>query len=374
MYTLLNIFHLSIKELRSLGRDTMMLVIIAFAFSGQIYVVAKGLPESLHMAPIAIVDEDRSQLSQRIVNAFYPPRFRVPDIIDQSATDPAMDVGLYTFVLDIPPDFQRDVLAGRQPTIQVNVDATRMAQAFLGNSYIHVIVDGEVKAFVQRHRADAVLPVEPEVHVLFNPNLSTIWFGSVMELINSITALSVILTGAALIREREHGTIEHLLVMPLTPFEIMMAKVWAMGLVVVVVATASLVFIVQGALEVPIQGSITLFILGMALYLFATTSLGILLGTVARSMPQLGLLMAITLLPLEVLSGGRTPFESMPEFVQKLMLAAPTTHFVSLSQAILYRGADITIVWPQCLALMAIGSVFFGLALARFRKTIGTMA
>ena len=278
MHTLLNIFHLGVKELRSLGRDTMMLVIIAFAFSGQIYVVATGIPESLHLAPIAIVDEDRSHLSQRIVNAFYPPRFLVPALIEQYATDPGMDVGLYTFVLDIPPDFQRDVLAGRQPTIQVNVDATRMTQAFIGNSYIHVIVNDEVREFVRGHRAAAVLPVDPEVRVLFNPNLSSVWFGAVMELINSITALSLILTGAALIREREHGTIEHLLVMPLTPFEIMMAKVWSMGLVVVVVATASIVFIVQGWLEVPIQGSIALFVLGMALHLFATTSLGILAG------------------------------------------------------------------------------------------------
>jgi ABC-2 type transport system permease protein len=154
----------------------------------------------------------------------------------------------------------------------------------------------------------------------------------------------------------------------------MMAKVWSMGLVVVLVATASLVFVVQGWLDVPIQGSIVLFVLGMALHLFATTSLGILLGTVARSMPQLGLLMVITLLPLQMLSGGMTPFESMPDWVQKLMLVAPTTHFVALAQAILYRGADITIVWPRCLALLAIGSVFFWLALSRFRKTIGTMA
>ena len=93
MHTLLNIFYLGIKELRSLGRDTMMLIIITFAFSGQIYVVATGIPESLHKAPIAIVDEDRSQLSQRIVNAFYSPRFLVPAIIDPSATDSGMDVG-----------------------------------------------------------------------------------------------------------------------------------------------------------------------------------------------------------------------------------------------------------------------------------------
>jgi ABC-2 type transport system permease protein len=374
VHTLLNIFHLGVKELRSLGRDTLMLVLILFSFTAQVYLTATGLPESLHKAPIAIVDEDRSPLSSRIINAFYPPHFLAPVLIDQYAADPGMDEGLYTFVIDIPPDFQRDVLAGREPTIQVNVDATRMSQAFIGNSYIQIIINGEVTAFVQGHRALATLPVELEVRARFNPNLSSAWFGSVMEVINSITMLSIILTSAALIREREHGTIEHLLVMPLTPFEIMMAKVWAMGLVVVVVATASIVVVVQGMLKVPIEGSIGLFVAGMALHLFATTSMGIFLGTVARSMPQMGLLMIITLLPLEMLSGGTTPRESMPELVQNIMLAAPTTHFVSLAQAILYRGAGFSIVWPQFLALIAIGSIFFILALSRFRKTISSMA
>jgi len=374
MRALLNIFHLGVKELRSLGRDRLMLALILFSFTGQVYMTATGVPESLHKAPIAIVDEDRSPLSSRIANAFYPPHFLTPAMIDQYATDPGMDTGLYTFVLDIPPDFQSDVLAGRQPTIQLNVDATRMSQAFIGNSYIQNIVNGEVTAFVEGHRAVATLPVELEVRARFNPNLSSVWFGSVMEVINSITMLSIILTGAALIREREHGTIEHLLAMPLTPFEIMMAKVWAMGLVVVVVATASLVFVVQGVLEVPIEGSIGLFVAGMTLHLFATTSMGIFMGTVARSMPQMGLLMIIVLLPLQMLSGGTTPRESMPELVQNLMLAAPTTHFVALAQAILYRGAGFGIVWPEFLALLAIGGVFFVLALGRFRKTIGSMA
>ncbi|MBX9637270.1 MAG: ABC transporter permease [Nitrosomonas sp.] len=136
----------------------------------------------------------------------------------------------------------------------------------------------------------------------------------------------------------------------------------------------SMIVIVQGLLEVPLQGSLTLFLASMTLFLFTTTSLGILLGTVARSMPQLGLLLLIILLPLEMLSGGLTPRESMPELVQNIMLVAPTTHFVSLSQAILYRGAGFFIIWPQLLALLAIGTVFFILALARFRKTISSMA
>ena len=373
METLLNIYYLGIKELRSLSRDTMMLVMIIFSFTGQVYLIATGVPQSLHKAPIAIVDEDRSPLSTRIVNAFYEPYFLTPVIIDQYETDHGMDVGVYSFVLDIPSHFQRDMLAGRQPALQLNIDATRISQAFIGNTYIQTILNGEVNAFAQGHRAIVTLPVELEIRTRFNPNLSSVWFGSLMEVINSITTLSIILTGAALIREREHGTIEHLLVMPLTPFEIMSAKVWSMGLVVMVVATASIIFVVHGFLDVPIQGSLGLFILGSLLHLFATTSLGIYLGTLARSMPQLGLLMLIILLPLQMLSGGMTPRESMPVLVQNIMLAAPTTHFVSLAQAILYRGAGFGIVWKDFLALIGIGGVFFALALNRFRNTISSM-
>ncbi|MBR7206692.1 ABC transporter permease, partial [Pseudomonas aeruginosa] len=230
------------------------------------------------------------------------------------------------------------------------------------------------REFVSRYRAEPSMPAQIEVRMEFNPNLTQAWFGGVMEVINQITMLSIILTGAALIREREHGTVEHLLVMPLSAFEIMMAKVWSMGLVVLVAAGLSLQWVVRGWLDVPISGSVGLFLLGAGLHLFATTSMGIFLGTVARSMPQLGLLTILVLLPLNILSGGTTPRESMPELVQNIMLAAPTTHFVSLAQAILFRGAGFDIVWPQFAGIVVIGSAFFFGALWRFRRTISQMA
>ena len=320
------------------------------------------------------MDEDQSQLSQRIVSAFYPPQFNTPALITAREMDAGMDAGHYTFVLNIPPDFQRDVLAGRAAEVQLNVDATRMSQAFSGNAYVQQIVLSEVSEFVQRYRGTAAPPVDLALRMRFNPALDKAWFGSLMEIINSVTMLSIILTGAALIREREHGTIEHLLVMPVTPTEIMLASVWSMALVVLLAATTSLVLVVQGLLRVPIGGSLGLFLAGAALHLFATTSMGIFMATVARSMPQFGLLMVLTLIPLEMLSGGTTPRESMPALVQDLMLAAPTTHFVELGQAILYRGAGMDVVWPQFLALAGIGSVLFALSLARFRRTISSMA
>ena len=371
--TLSNIYRLGLKELQSLRADKVLLILICWAFSGAIYTAATGASQELRNAPIAVVDEDQSPLSRRIVGAFYPPYFVTPEIIDHAEMDARMDAGLATFALDIPLNFQRDLLAGRQPTIQLNVDATRMSQAFTGSGYIQTIVSDEVRAFVQRYREVPALPVDLVLRARFNPQLNKSWFGAVMQVINNVTMLSIVLTGAALIREREHGTVEHLLVMPVTPFEIMTSKVWAMGLIVLVATATALTVVVQGWLSVPIQGSLALFLAGTALHLFATTSMGIFLGTVARSMPQFALLLLLVLLPLQMLSGASTPRESMPEAVQYIMLAAPNTHFVMLAQSILYRGAGLTAVWPQFVSLALIGTALFGFALARFRKTIETM-
>ncbi len=371
---LANIYRLGVKELWSLWREPIMLVLIVYVFTVAIYIAATVAPDSLHKAAIAIVDEDNSPLSLRITSAFYPPRFMTPDTIPLSAVDPGMDAGRYTFVLDIPPNFQRDVLDGQSPAVQLNVDATRISQAFSGSGYIQQMILDEVNTFAQRYKGNPAAPVSLVMRARFNPNLTQAWFGSVMEIINSVTMLSIILTGAALIREREHGTLEHLLVMPVTPGEIMLSKVWSMGLVVLLATVISLTTVVRGVLQVPIEGSVGLFLACVALHLFATTSMGIFMATMARSMPQFGLLTILVLLPLQMLSGGTTPRESMPEFVQNVMLAAPTTHFVAAAQAILYRGAGIEAVWRQCLLLTVIGSVLFFFALARFRKALALSA
>jgi ABC-2 type transport system permease protein len=193
-----------------------------------------------------------------------------------------------------------------------------------------------------------------------------------MQVINNITMLSVILCGAALIREREHGTIEHLLVMPVTPIDIMLSKIWANGLVIVVAALLSFFLVVGWLLQVPIAGSITLFIAGAVLYQFSVTALGILLATFTTSMQQFGLLVIPVLIAMNLLSGSRTPLESMPEWLQYVMQVAPSTHFVGFSQAVLYRAADLTIVWPKMLAMTAIGTLFFTVALVRFRQSVMT--
>lgn len=365
---LVNILQLGTKELRGLARDSMLLILIAYAFTLSIYTASRAMPDALNHAAIAVVDEDQSPVSSRIILAFYPPYFTIPKLISQHEMDVRMDSGLDTFALDIPPDFQRDLLAGRSPTIQLNIDATRMTQAFTGGGYVQSIVSSEVDEFLTRHRGAANVPVNLALRARFNQELNKSWFGAITEVIDAITMLSIVLTGAALIREREHGTIEHLLVMPVSPAEIMLGKVWSMGLVVLAASSVSLVFVVQGLLAVPVQGSVMLLLTGAALHIFATTCLGIFLATVAGSMPQFGLLLMLVLLPLQILSGAMTPRESMPEIVRIIMSAAPNTHFVALAQSILFRGAGLDVVWPRFLVLLSIGAVLFVLSLRRFRQ------
>ena len=367
---LVKIYHLGVKELHSLRRDVILLLLVVWAFTAAVYMSATGTGETLTDAPIAIVDEDGSPLSRRIADAFYGPYFKSPEHIDFHEIDPAMDSDEYTFVVVVPVGFQADVLAGRSPALQVNVDATRSSQAGIGAGYIQAIATAEISEYLAGVRGGDAQLVDLALRVKFNPNLTQGWFVAVMEIIDNVTLLTIVLTGAAVIREREHGTLEHLLVMPLSPFDIMAAKVWANGLVIVSIATLSLLVIVRGLLDVPLPGSVPAFVFSCVLYLFSASSIGILLATTARSMPQFALLVVLVVFPMNMLSGSATPQEAMPEALRTIMQFVPSTHFVTTAQAILYRGAGLDVVWPNLLAVTALGAAFFLAALALFRRSV----
>jgi len=370
-----NVFHLGRKELASLRRDLVMVVLIIYGFTGMVYIPAIGGIIEVRNASVAVVDEDQSALSHRLADALPQPWFKPPVRLTPAEIDPAMDAGLYTFVVDIPPRFQADVLDGQRPHLQINVDATHMSQAGVGSGYLQEIFREEIERWLKTHnvtRPDD--PVEAVARIRYNPNLYSHWFLGVMMMINVITLLAVVLSGAALIREREHGTLEHLLVMPLSPAEIMLAKVWSNAVIVVVAATLCLIFVIGGALETPLRGSLPLFTLATLCYVFAVTAIGIFLATIARSMPQLGLLSIPMVFPMVVLSGNTTPFDSMPPAIQTIMQASPSTHFVNIAQAILYRGAGLEFVWHELVIVAGIGLLFFVGALLRLRSSLAAAA
>jgi ABC-2 type transport system permease protein len=351
-----------------------MIALIVYSFTIAVYTVASGVQTEVKDASVAIVDGDGSALSRRIADAIQPPYFQVPRRIDRREVDDALDRGTVTFVLDLPPRLEADLLAGRQPEIGLYVDATAMTQAGVGSQYLQSIITAEARGLLIRQGRLPPPLVRAVVRVYFNQNLESFRFSAVMQVMQSVTILALILVGAAVMRERERGTIEHLLVMPVSSAEIALAKIWANGLVVLVASGLSLVFVVQVLLQVPIAGSLPLFLFGTAIYLFAVTALGIFLATLVNSMPQFGLVSIPVFVVMNLLSGTTTPQEAMPDWLRLAMQASPSTHFVSLAQSVLYRGAGLDAVSNQLLGMAVLGLVFLLAALTRFRAMLAPQA
>ncbi|HEY7006536.1 MAG TPA: ABC transporter permease [Sphingomicrobium sp.] len=369
-----HIFHLGIKELISLFRDPVLLFLIAYTFTFSVYTPSKSAVMDVVNASIAIVDEDNSDASRAVTDAMLPPQFLPPKLIDYADINPSMDRGKYTFVVHIPPKFQADIEENTKPDVQIVTDATAMSQAGRGPGYIQQIINDTVAPYWNPpNKAQNAPLVTLETRARFNPNMYQGWFVAINQVINNISVLAIFLCGAAVLREREHGNIEHLLVMPLRPFELMFAKIWANGIVVIIAATLSLFFVVKWLIGVPIAGSILLFEFGLAIYLFSVTALGIMLATIVRSMPQFGLLAFPVFIVMSLLSGGQTPLESMPIALQKVMQFVPSTHFVSFSQAVLFRDATLSMVWWQLTAMFLIGSAYTAYTLVRFRKMLAAI-
>ncbi|WP_116811640.1 ABC transporter permease [Steroidobacter cummioxidans] len=374
MNNLRHIAQLGVKELLSLFRDPVMLFLIAYSFTFSVYTPAKSAVMDVINASIAVVDEDDSTASRRIRDALLPPLFLPPAQLNFSDVNRAMNKGEYTFVIDLPHKLQSDLRKGATPTVEVVADATAMSQAGRGPEYIRKIINQEVQPFwAGSNNPDNRDLVRLNTRARFNPNMQQGWFVAINQIINNISVLAIFLTGAAVLREREHGTLEHLLVMPLQPYELMFAKIWANGLVVVVAAMASLFLVVKGLLGVPVAGSIALFAIGLFVYLFSVTALGIMLATLVRSMPQFGLLAFPVFIVMSLLSGGQTPLDSMPLVLQKIMQFVPSTHFVAFSQAVLFRDADLSMVWPELLKMFLIGTAYTIFTLSRFRKMLAAI-
>ena len=364
-----NILRLGLKELYGLAADPVLLFLVFFVFTFTVYSISQ-IKFEVENASVAVVDEDQSELSRRIAAALLPPYFRPAAEIRPDQIDPSMGSARFLFVIEIPPKFEQDVLADRQPTVQINVDATAMTQAGNGAVYLQNIIEQEALSYAGRGSGEMALPINLEFRSYFNPNLRTEWFNSVMAVVNNVTLLAIVLTGAALLREREHGTVEHLLVMPVRPAEIMTAKIWANGLVIVFGATASIMLVVHRVIGVPLAGSLPLFVAGTAVYEISAGALGILLATFTSTMGQFGLLINPIIIVLLALSGSAMPLESIPRALQNVMQFTPTTHYVSFVQSVLIRGAGFGIVWPELVILAAFGVVFFGISLLRFRTAI----
>ena len=370
---------MTVKELRQLARDRVLLIFIIYIFTLHIVIAAGGLVTELNHAGVLVHDSDHSTTSRELLYRFQPPHFRFTgEVADAGAALDQLDRDQATVLLDIPARFEQTLLEAEQPAVvQLLVDTSKANIGFLASSYgtrIGARYSGEwAERNLRRAGIDpATLPViRNESRTWYNPELNEAWFGTLSDLLTMMTVACILLPAAALVREKERGTIEQLLVSPLTPFQVMFSKVLAMILVMLTGTAISLLGIMQPFYGVPARGSLPLFFALTALYAFTNAGLGLVAGTFARSSAQVGLLVMLMVMPIVMLSGTHTPLESMPEWLRHLMSISPMRYFIDITYTILLRGAGLEVLWDSVLAMTAIGVVLFALGMWRFRRQFG---
>lgn len=365
-----NILVLARKELITLLFDPILMALIIFSLTLGVQPGGKSVNIDVSNASVAIIDEDNSALSARLREAIYPPFFMRPRMIERHELTRAMSDGSFVFIIEIPPNFEKDVSARRSTEIGIVVDATAMTQAGLGTQYLTEIFLRETAAFLHEPSTESLLPILLVPRLVFNGNANAAWSIALMQTITNLTVLSIILVGAAVVRERERGTIEHLLSLPLSASELAIAKIGANGLAVVIGGILSLWFVTHIWLGVPVLGSFSFVCFGMAIYIFAVSSLGMWLATLVPSMSEFALVAIPVYAVVNLLSGAATPVENMPEGVQTFVKYLPTNQFVEMMNGVVSRGADGWAYLPQIFVVLLWGSLFSFFAVIRFRAML----
>lgn len=363
------------KELLQLLRDTALMVFFLYSFTGDIYVAASGVSMQLRSAALAVLDNDRSFASRELAGRFQPPYFKhAGEAASPDASLKLLDRGDAMAVLDIPPRFEERLTRGEQVSVQLQVDTTNSVLGFLASSYAAQIVGryaGEVAMLREGLAGSGGPMIEAETRIWYNPNQYDPWFMGISELLTVVTLFSILLPAAAMVREKERGTIEQLMVTPLTPFQILFPKVIAMTLAIVAGTAIALFGVLGPVFDLPMRGSLPAFFLITALYVFTTAGLGLLAATVSRNLAQVGMLTIVILMPMLLLSGAWTPLEAMPPWMRLAAGFSPLHYYLDSAYGILLKGAGMDLLWDSVLAMGALGVTIFGIGMAWFNRQFG---
>ena len=363
---------MTVKELLQFSRDIVLVLFFLYAFTLDVYLAGSGVSLSLRKAPMVVRDRDRSLSSREIVSRFRPPYFDVrAEVEDAGEAVRLLDSGEAVLFLSIPPRFEESMRKGRPTALQLQVDTTNSVLGNLASSYSARIVGDyglEVALDGMKIRRNLLPWVSSEVRVWYNRNQKDTWFMSIMEMLTMVTLFAILLPAAAMVREKEKGTLEQLLVSPLNPLQILLPKILSMT-VVILAGTSLCVFgVLRPLFDVPMRGSLLLFLSLTVLFVFATAGLGLLISTIARNLGQASLLTILVFGPMIFLSGAWTPPEAMPAPMRVLLFLSPLHHYINVSLGILLKGAGSRLLWDSLLAMAIVGGVLFGLALWRLRR------
>lgn len=363
------------KEMLQLFRDIPIVVFLIYSFTLGVYITGNGIRSQLHNASLLVHDADHSVSSRDLIHKFRPPFFRLErEIADPEEGLRWLDRGKAMVVLDIPPRFHEQLVTGEPTAVQFLVDTTSSPQGLSAAGYAGRIVAQFAEESVLARGGDASGPmasvprVVSEHRVWYNPDQDDSWFECISHLLRQITIFAILLPAAALVREKERGTVEQLLVSPLTPFQIMMSKVLAMTGVILGATAVALFGIMQPVFGVPVKGSVPLFFALTALFVFTTAGMGLSLATLMRNQAQVGMMTLLMVAPMLMLSGLTAPMEVMPAWVRSLMALSPLRYFVEITHGILLKEAGAGTLWESILAMTTLGGVLFAFGMWRFRR------
>lgn len=363
------------KEMFQLFRDVPIVAFLIYSFTLAIYITGNGIRSQLHDASLLVHDADHSVSSRELIHRFQAPFFRLNgEVADSREGLRQLDQGTVVALLEIPPRFHEQLVTGEPTAVQLLVDTTNSANGLSAASYAARIVArfGQESAFDKVGNvgdSSQDLPLIISDHrVWYNPDQNEAWFECISHLLRQITIFALLLPAAALVREKERGTVEQLLVSPLSPFQIMASKVLAMTVVILGATAVGLFGIMQPVFGVPIKGSIWLFFTLTALFVVTTACMGLAAATLARNQGQVGMMTLLVAAPMLMLSGITAPMEAMPVWVRYLMALSPLRYFIDIVNGILLKGAGLNILWDSVLAMAVLGAALFGFGLWRFRR------
>ncbi len=368
------LYAMTRKEVLQLGRDLPLLLFLLYSFSLSAYISGVGITMQLRQADVAVLDGDHSRSSRELIHRLQPPYFRVQgELADAREGARRLDEGRTMVVLDIPPRFHEALLRREPMAVQLQVDTTNAPQGLSAASYATRIVSGfgteAALASLGVSSLSAGVPMVTSAHrVWFNPNQDETWFQSISHLLRMITVFAVLLPAAALVREKERGTVEQLLVSPVTPLQVMLSKVLAMTGVIVGCTALALYGVLRPVFQVPMKGQAWVFFGLTALYSFTTAGVGLAAATISRNQAQVGMLTLLVVAPMLLLSGMTTPYESMPEWVRALMVVSPLRYYIDITYGVLLKGAGFDTLWRPVAAMSSLGASMFCIGMWRFRK------
>jgi ABC-2 type transport system permease protein len=365
------------KELIQFGRDTLLICAIVYLFVFDTY-MAGNISMQLNHAVVVAHDADHSAASRDLIYSFRSPYFKFGGEVKSGREGQwLLDQGQALVLLSIPPNFEHDIKKGKPVDVQVQVDASNTVLGTLASSYATQIIGrygfdlALDRLGVTESSLQNVPMIRDEHRVWYNPNQKDAWFMPIVELLIVITIMGIMLPAAAAVREKERGTIEQLLVSPLTPIQILLPKVIAMTLVILLGTAVSLFFILHGVFGIPMKGSLILFFAVTALYSFTTAGLGLYIATLSRNLAQAALIAILVLMPMIFLSGAWTPPEAMPYGLRQAMYISPLYYFIEMGYGILLKGAGLDVLWDSLLSLSLLGMVIFGFGVWRFKRQFG---